>query len=685
MKWRAPAAAILITAAAVALARSPLFERLDGLSIDGLLGLAHRSFGPRHPPAESRVVVIAFDEETYRREPFRAVPHELWTPQIATALSGVLAANPAVVGFDIIQSTSVDAFLPGFDRSFRLALRAGANANKILLGKVQHQTTPIAPYAGLSYAVGHDRNIRSVNLFNDPDDVIRRVPVNFLAEDGSGGLRREPSFAVELADRAGYACPPPPDESGGLLVNFDGVAAIPTYSFADIHACAEAGLGDWLARRFAGKVVLFGAVLDVEDRKITAGRWIGGGEPRSEDRCVLPPLSDLARPDFVRDSVPGVYIHAAAVNDLLRGEVLRAASPGLALGLIIALTAVVTGLMVLLPLGFGALAAGVLALGSVAAATLAFHHGVVTPMLPGLVAAGIGAILTTAYRFAVADRDKRRFRKMFGLYLAPDVVDMLAASGRMPALGGERRDLSFIFTDVAGFTSLSESTDPAVLAATLNEYLDGVCEIIMARGGLVNEFIGDAVLAIFGAPNPMPDHAARAVDAARAIDVFAEAFSAAQRARGIAFGHTRIGVHSGVATVGNLGARRRLKYAALGDVVNTASRCEGLNKYFGTRIIVSGASLADSDPAGFRPLGDFILKGRGAALAIHEALDPERAASPHIARYREAYAAMAAGEPRARDLFEALAREAPEDGCVAFHAARLRDGSVGAIVRMEEK
>lgn len=99
------------------------------------------------------------------------------------------------------------------------------------------------------------------------------------------------------------------------------------------------------------------------------------------------------------------------------------------------------------------------------------------------------------------DRTSRRFRKMFGLYLAPSVVDMFAASGAMPKLGGERRTMAFLFTDVAGFTTLCEEVEPELLAAALNEYLDGVCEIIMEHGGLVNEFIGDAVLAIFGAPN----------------------------------------------------------------------------------------------------------------------------------------------------------------------------------------
>ncbi len=689
--------ALALAAAATA---GALRAGLDGLSLDLLFWLRYAAFGARHDPAASPTVVIAIDEETFRTEPFRTIPQALWAPHLAAVLRAVLAAGPKVVGVDVIFPTTVEPFLPGFERDFRLALHDGAKAGKVVLTKEQQQNQPVAPYPGLSLAVGNERNIRLANLFRDDDDTIRRVPLLFDAETADGGTRRDPSFALELAERAsGAAVSEGPDgialggyripgsDTDTLLVNFDGGQSLPTYSFADLDACAAAGRADWFASRFAGKVVLLGAVQDLEDRKITSKRLITGGEPATPDRCIRPVMAGLMRNDVVRSTIPGVYIHAAAVNDFLRRDALaelRGPGRGTAVA---AVAAAVAALLLVLPIGLGALAAAGLGTLWAAAATLTFQHGLALPMLPGLVAGGLTAVLLTGYRVTVADRDKRRLRHMFGLYLAPSIVDQLAAADGMPELGGERRAMTFLFTDVAGFTTLTERTDPAVMAAALNDYLDGACRIIMAHGGLVNEFIGDAILAFFGAPQHQADHAARALACARAIDAYAEAFRQRQAATGLAFGHTRIGLHCGDAMVGNFGSRQRFKYAALGDVVNTASRIEGLNKFFGTRLAVSGAvvAAAGAEPDGLRPLGEFVLKGKSAALVVFEAFDPAAADPTYMERYRAAYAAMAAGDPAASGLFAALAAAAPADGAAAFHCRRLATGATGPVIAMDEK
>jgi adenylate cyclase len=187
----------------------------------------------------------------------------------------------------------------------------------------------------------------------------------------------------------------------------------------------------------------------------------------------------------------------------------------------------------------------------------------------------------------------------------------------LPALGGERREISVLFTDVAGFTTFSEARDPVELADITNQYLEGVCAAIFAHEGLVNAFMGDGVLAFFGAPQEQPDHADRAVAAAAlAIDRFAEDFRAGQQRRGVAFGHTRIGVHTGFAFVSNIGTRQRLQYTALGDMLNTGSRLEGLNKVIGSRVCVSRDVAAKCRRHRFRRVGDFIVKGRTAATPV---------------------------------------------------------------------
>ena len=179
-------------------------------------------------------------------------------------------------------------------------------------------------------------------------------------------------------------------------------------------------------------------------------------------------------------------------------------------------------------------------------------------------------------------------------------------------------------------------------------------DAVVQNGGLVNDFIGDGLVVLFGAPMHQPDHADRAVAAAIAMDEAGQRFSAGLAARGIEWGHTRIGVHTGMALVGNIGTRGKLKYGALGDTLNTASRVEGLNKYIGSHVAVSGETAAQCSRHTFRPVGDIIVKGRKNAVAI---LAPVSPVDPPalLARYAEAYAALSQEEPEAGGTFRCAA------------------------------
>jgi class 3 adenylate cyclase/CHASE2 domain-containing sensor protein len=701
MRLRDLLVALAAGTVAGALTLTPVGDGLKGVSIDALFWLRHQAFGPLHPPHDSPTVVIAIDEETYRTAPFADIPRQLWTPQIAKVLGSVLEGGAKNVGFDLIMSTSAEQFLRGYDRDFMIALQQGARAGRVVLSKVQHQQLPIAPYRGHSFAVGNDRNIRSVNLVGDPDEVIRRAPLTFRADDRQAGTRREASFALELAARASGAAIDwsagdtvrlgdwtVPAHDDAMLVNFDGGGAdIPIYPLSDLHACATLGNADYFRTHFAGKVVLLGLVDDVEDRKTTSRRFINGPDLAGrQPRCATEPIAALEVAPRVRDTVPGVLVHATAVNNLLRREPLRELTPTADTAIVGGLGIAAAGLTAVAPLGPAGV---VLAVGMalyVALATIAFHAGLVLPLIKPIVAVAVAFVLILVYRIAIADKDKRRLRQMFSLYLSTEMVDAMVASERLPELGGERREMSFLFTDVAGFTSLAERMDPTVLAPILNDYLDGACAVIKRHGGMVNEFIGDAILAFFGAPQNQPDHAARAVACARALDIYAEAFRLRQEAAGIPFGRTRIGAHTGTVFVGNVGsAEVKMKYSALGDVVNTASRLEGLNKHFGTRSIVSGDTLALCDETRVRPLGRIILKGREDPIDVFELIEEARAESHEIARYRAAYGLLDAGDPQAEAAFGALAAELPDDGCVALHLERLRAGEHGSLVVMTEK
>ena len=670
--------AVLLASAAV-LVPGPR-SGLSGLSIDTLFWLRDSVYGQRRPAAASPVAVILIDEATYNTPPFQGLSKELWTPQLATVIRAVNQAAPRAIGMDFVLPTSMETVQPGYERDFRRALKEAGDAGRMVLAKVQAQGPPLMPVREHMLAAGGLRNVRSVNLPQDSDGIVRHAPLTFPRAGGTGV---ENAFALELAQRADPSLAPPKGDQ--FLVNFDGGLPFLTFSLADIYACAQAGNPAFFADHFKDKVVLLATGLDVEDRLITSRRYINRPEVLTGPRCTAAPEQAIRHQDFARATMPGVFVHASAIDNLLRNEILRRPE-GLARTAIVAGTASLAATpALLLPLGWAAGVLLALLLGLTALATVLIQHGLALPLIEGLGAAVLAFALLLAFRFAVSDRDKRHIHKMFGMYLAPSVIERMLASGDLPALGGERRGMTLLFSDIANFTTLAESADPAVMLPALNAYLNGVSDVVMAHGGLVMDFAGDGVMALFGAPANQPDHAARAVACARDMFAFTERFRLEQAKQGLHFGHTRIGLNSGEATVGNFGSSRRLKYTAMGDVVNVASRLEGLNKYVDSRVCMSDDTALASGDTRTRPMGRFRLKGKLHGILVHQILPADQSERPFMARYREAYAALERGDAGVREIFEALHREDPTDGCVRFHLNRLRDGILTTEVVMEDK
>lgn len=654
------AAAALIAIAAALLLALPTFRVLEGLSIDALFWLRDRAWGPAHLPVDSPAVVLAIDEETYRRPPFADTPQAMWTPELGRVLGALLDAGVKVVGFDVVYPTSVEPFIRGFERDFLLTLRRGAREGRVVLGRVQHQEKPISPFGGYAIAVGRDANIRPLNVFEDDDGIIRRLPLGFRVADGQGEARTENALAVELAIRAqglpsgtlpevattggsvvaGYALPR--DRSDTLLLNFDGGPGdIPAYSLADIHACVAAGNTEYLAKHFKDRIVFLGVTLDVEDRKLTSKRWITRPEGVNlPERCVHPVMPGLYRTDLRRDSIPGVFIHATAVNNLLRHEALAPVLPvpSFALSLAAALL-VAAATMLLRPL----LAAVVLVLTAAAwivGTAVAFRAGLVLPLVQVL-ATGLAAFpLLMTYRVLVTDRDRRQLSRAFGLYLPKAEIDRMLSGGTQPALGGEERPVSILFSDIAGFTAISERHEPRRLVENLNQYFAAMTAIVEAHGGFVDKFIGDAVVAVFGAPVADERHAVHAVAAAmemrRLVNQEAASFSLGdgQPLR------IRIGVNSGTALVGNIGSPRRFNYTVMGDAVNLASRLEGANKIYGTQILVSEETASACAAAILlREVDTVRVVGRKTPVTLFEPLATQEAATEADRGTASAYAA----------------------------------------------
>lgn len=629
---------------AIALAASlimamPFTQRLEKTSLDSLFWLRHQlqqNFPNLNSGEQkSNVVILAIDEETYQQPGFKQTPRVMWTPQYAKIIDSVIKGGAKVIGFDIILPTSVESKLKGYDKPFLKTLYKYGRQGKIVLGKVQHFSKPVRPFSGHSFAVGNEKNIRLLNLgksTDDDDGIIREVPLWFDQES-----RIDPSMAVELAARAngekirfnkqqpliinGYNVPVTSDNT--MLINFNTQANyIPSYSVADIYACSLKGDADYFERHFKNKVVLLGAVLGLEDRKKAASHFANTREGLvAPARCVIPYDANKYASTAVRDDISGVYLHAHAINNLLQGNALtEIGSVSYALlSLPLALTiAFLTLFFSPIRLSIAAIASVLLWIG---VALIYFFNGTVLPLLDPIMAAAITFSATLGFCFIVADKDKRLIKRAFGLYLEPAVIDQMMEAGDSPELGGEERELTVWFSDIAGFTSISESLQPHELVEFLNKYFNAMTSIVRDHGGFVDKYVGDAIIAVFGAPQHDPQHALHAVQSALACDKRLKELEDSFNLPGNLKVAARIGINTGKMLVGNIGSSNRLNYTIMGDAVNLAARLEGVNKMYGTTIMASDTTVEQcGDEINVRELDIVRVKGKETPTTIFEPL-----------------------------------------------------------------
>ena len=629
-----------------------------------------------HPAPADDVLLVGMTEPDIQRWHY-----PLSDDLLADLLARIASWHPRAIGVDIYRDMPVEP------STGKLAAVLKAHPEIYWVFKLAEghdgshpEIKPPAPLIGTDRAVLAD-------IAADPGDVARRgllyaddgvqnytgmglaLALQYLAAD-----HIQPEAGADDDLKLGKAVIPPLDDQRGPYLRFDDHGYQTLLDFKGgaqpfpLQTVAQVMDGD-VSSLVRGRVVIIGDALESVKDFFASPFNVG----------------------FNTDRVYGMAIHAHLVDQLIRlahgrSQILNGlpridedvwiwawAVAGALLGLTVRST-IAAG---------GASAAGVGVIGTVTWG--AFGENLLLPALPAVLAWLGAAAFTNQLLHAASNRARQRLRKSFEHFLPPAVIAEMVRSEELPKLGGERREISVIFTDVASFTTFSEGIDPERLASTLNDYLAGVCAAIFANGGLVNAFLGDGVLAFFGAPVPQADHADRAVAAAFDINRFAQRFSDEQRARGVNFLHTRIGIHTGDAFVGMVGSHEKLQYTALGDVLNTASRLEGLNKAIGTRICVSGEVANALTRYQCRPIGAFIVKGRHGATEVFEPIDPDRYSTGWVERYQAAYHALEIDDPQAQLLMTRLHDDDGDDPCVTFHIERLAAGETGVLTEMHEK
>jgi adenylate cyclase len=447
-------------------------------------------------------------------------------------------------------------------------------------------------------------------LLPDADGRIRRVPLLVQAGDS---LR--PGIAAELSRVAlgasGFLVDavPPTLRIGPLAVPLDADAQlrlVPT-SEAFWHrrtVSAASLMADPAARaQVTGQLVL-----------------IGSGAPE---------LGGL-RVTAASAATPSVQVQADALETLVRGDAPRTLR--FARSLEIAAAALFATFGAALALRLHPLKAAVVTiLGSAvwmsaSAALFSMQRLLLDPAGPAAAAVLSFGIFSLA---AHADNVRRAsaLRQRFEQHLAPEVVKRLVENPDLLRLEGESREITAMFTDIEGFTSMTERSEARKLVALLDEYLDQLTQVVLAHGGMVEKVVGDSIHAIFNAPLDLPDHPSRALDCAIALLAVSEEVRARPLARELGLGRTRIGIETGVAIVGDVGGRGKLDYTAHGNAMNTASRLEAANKELGSSICIGPGAASRIDPAFIRPLGMLAVRGRTAPMEVFTAAavgDPVR-------------------------------------------------------------
>ncbi|MGJ3649558.1 CHASE2 domain-containing protein [Sphingomonas sp. GlSt437] len=579
---------IIVVALIVASAswRLPLIGDAERIAYD----LRETAFAPR-VDQDPRISLIVYNDQTLIATKKRS---PLDRGLLARALKAIDALRPRRIGIDILfdqpqdEDAELIAVLRGMKTPTFVAFAdARTNADNVL----PEQAAFLADF--MRRLRGGSARPASIRLKTDPDNVARSWP------DQPAGL--PPLLALAMEPRgqafAGY--------TGSLRYRLPQSADRPVFASLPIDLLADPAMAPALASQIAGRDVLIGGdIVDV-------------------DRFQTPMtgFADAAVPGTGKTMI-GLEVHATMLAQLLDGALLHPLAAWLrwTLAALVVLAAIATTLAELNWWRLTIVLVGQIGLMVVTPFVLQ-ARGFDTQFLPAL-----GWLLGWGLAFAAAGSaaravgaEQRRFaQSALGKYLPRDIARRIIDEPERLALHGERREIFVLFSDLEGFTKLSHALPPETVASLLNRYLDLLSNVVLDHGGTIDKFVGDAVVAFWGAPIARADDGANAARAAYAMWRAGEDFRKSLPADGPTVGRTRVGLHFGAAVVGNFGGEGRIQYTALGDAMNTASRLESANKQLGTSVIVSREAMSRSGLDWWRPLGSIRLRGRATPVDIFE-------------------------------------------------------------------
>lgn len=320
-------------------------------------------------------------------------------------------------------------------------------------------------------------------------------------------------------------------------------------------------------------------------------------------------------------STPGVYLHATLADNILSRQFMRQTSLTADVAVLIVAGLVGGIAAAALPVWWALAGVMGISVAGVALATRAVGLGVWAPVVAPLTATAVAFVGGIAWQYFVEGREKRHVKKLFGRYVSPDIFNQLMTNPAIAGLGGERREMTVLFSDIRGFTTASEQGTPEAIVAQLNEYFSEMVDVLFRHHGTLDKFVGDMVMGLFGAPVTDPLHADHAVASALEMSAALSRLNTRWAAAGQPVLDIGIGINSGVMIAGNIGSQSIMSYTVIGDAVNLGSRIESLNKDYGTRILISQATRDRLTwPVRTRQVGEAKVKGRREPVVIWEVL-----------------------------------------------------------------